>query len=261
MTSEYFINLKDALKLNILKELLTQQIEISLILDSRPPQDYTTKIHSDSSRVSVFGKFNLSEDTTGETLSIRPVTFENKLKIIFTPTKSLTNKTISIYRGASKQIETTFDITPELIALELIPINNIKYRLLLHYQDSQLSTTTEFDPELMSIETQIADIQQKQNDLFKQKKTALKKLKTIEAEYQKNFDAMQTELELLKSQMTADASILEYYKDKDIAPVETLIADIKNKIEEMENQIRLFITAKQQKMMDIEAEIKSNKPS
>ena len=81
----------------------------------------------------------------------------------------------------------------------------------------------------------------------------------IEAEYKKDYAAFEKELEDYKSRLDADTSIIEHYKDQDVLPIEVIFQEIRFKLDEAEEQIRFFIEAKQQKTMEIENEIKSNK--
>ena len=73
------------------------------------------------------------------------------------------------------------------------------------------------------------------------------------------YDALSVELEEIKGRMEADSDIIEYYKDRDIIPVETLLQEARLKLEEAETQIGMFIRAKQKKTMEIEGEVKANK--
>ena len=83
-------------------------------------------------------------------------------------------------------------------------------------------------------------------------------LEQIEHEYQKDYNAKSRELDEIKARMEADSSVIEYYKDKDVVPIEKIFEEINQKLQEAEEQISLFIKAKQQKTMEIEGEIKSN---
>ena len=117
----------------------------------------------------------------------------------------------------------------------------------------------EDDRDLFRIEQEISVIERQQGQLSRKKQSAIDHLDKIEAEYQKDYAAFEQELEDYKSRLDADASIIEHYKDQDVLPIEVIFQEIRFKLDEAEEQIRFFIEAKQQKTMEIENEIKSNK--
>ena len=83
MTSDTELFGRDSVKLNILKELKSGNISISLAQDGGEAQDYISRIRREGSRVQVFGKFNISEDPSGEVLTIRPITVSGALRVTF----------------------------------------------------------------------------------------------------------------------------------------------------------------------------------
>lgn len=125
--------------------------------------------------------------------------------------------------------------------------------------DHQGDTQQQEDDELRRLEKEIAAVEYKSGELAQKKKSALIHLEKIEAEYKKDYAALEVDIEEVKSRMKADASIIEHYKDQDITPIETLLQEIYAKLEEAETQIRVFIEAKQKMTMEIESEIKMNK--
>ena len=113
--------------------------------------------------------------------------------------------------------------------------------------------------DLQRIEHEITVVERHQEQLSRKKQSAIDHLERIEAEYKKDYASFEQDLEDYKSRMEADASIIEHYKDKDVLPIEIIFREVQLKLEEAEEQIRLFIEAKQRKTMEIESEIKSNK--
>ena len=98
--------------------------------------------------------------------------------------------------------------------------------------------------------------QQKLNERRASAKDMLQKLET---EYEKDYDEFQRELEEYKQQFGVDQSVIDYYKDNDIQPIEELMKEISEKITQAEQQISLVILGRQKKTMEIENEVKSNK--
>ena len=107
MTSEIELFGKDSVKLNILKELVSGDINISMSLNGGVYQDYLSQIHREGSRMQVLGKFNLSEDPNGDVLTIRPIMVSGLLKVTFgfSGQPFSGEKKVSVFRSATKTIE------------------------------------------------------------------------------------------------------------------------------------------------------------
>ena len=114
------IFVKDSIKLNILREVMAGKVKLGFTLNNSA-QNYASDIHSEQTRVKVFGSFNLSEDPAGEILTIRVFMIDLPLKISVTVPENLTGKNISIFRSSTKSIENTHELTSRTQAIELIP--------------------------------------------------------------------------------------------------------------------------------------------
>ena len=134
MTSEIELYGKDSVKLNILKELISGDINISLSLSGGVYQDYISQIHREGSRMQVLGKFNLSEDPMGDVLTIRPIMVSGMLKVTFGFSgNALGVKKLSVFRSSTKTVEREYDINEMLSSVEFIPQSNVKFLLRLTY--------------------------------------------------------------------------------------------------------------------------------
>ena len=221
--SEIFV--RDTIRLNILKELKEKTISLAVQMNDGNVEDYLDQIHNDNSRVKVYGNFNISESVDGDILTIRPISVGNSLKCVMTFSGDVSEKTVSLIRNADKKEENAYKIDKSLQKFELIPSDD-KYMIRFAYSE----------------------------EIKKKKKTD-----KIQEEYKKDYSSAKDEIESLKQQVEIDKSVLEYYRDKEVKPIEDIIREIVEKIDEAEKQIALFITAKQKKTMEIEGEIKSNK--
>ena len=335
MTSEIELFGKDSVKLNILKELIGGDINISLSLDGGVYQDYLSQIHQDGSRMQVLGKFNLSEDPMGEVLTIRPIMVSSMLKVTFgfSGLALSSEKKLSVFRSATKTIERKYDINDMLSSVEFIPQGNVKYLLRLTYGESEseepaasvpvpespapaqeassavvpaideslddfeMFSSSEATPvqpepnpktaprlrnvpkpesnavseqhsaaessenaaEVDSLQEEIKAAEEKKKKLAERRESAKDLLNKLEAEYEKDYEEFKKELEEYKQQFGVDQSVIEYYKDNDIQPIEDLIKEISEKIAQAEQQISLVILGRQKKTMEIENEVKSNK--
>lgn len=329
MTSEIELIGKDSVKLKILKDVFSGKINISLSLDGGNHQDFLSQIHREGSRMQVLGKFNLSEDPTGEILTVRPITVSDSLKIAFgfSGTALPNESKLSIFRSASKSIEREFDINDTLRYVEFIPQGS-KYLIRLTYDEPEsrvqplsgsndgmepvsdgitgnasvqenspvldFASLDDFDAPDVQTPTQhsnpqsapIADSQTPQpaaavggesrseenaiqgevqaaenqlKQLRERRESAKELLNKLEKEYQKDYEAFEKELEEIKNEFGVDQSVIDYYKDNDIVPIEELLKEAATKLAQAEKQISVVILSRQSKTMEIENEIKSNK--
>lgn len=141
MNSEIVIAIKDSVKLNILQEVLSNNISLSFQLNNGNAENYSSQIHNEKSRVKVYGKFNISEDPTGEFLTIRPVAPDCKMAIKASVPVGVNGKKISVVRSSTREIEKEFEITPDVISIEFIPSGKQGYTLRVVYGDSYINQT------------------------------------------------------------------------------------------------------------------------
>lgn len=305
MTSEIELFGKDSVKLNILKELVSGDINISMSLNGGVYQDYLSQIHREGSRMQVLGKFNLSEDPNGDVLTIRPIMVSGLLKVTFgfSGQPFSGEKKVSVFRSATKTIERKYDVNDMLTSVEFIPQGNVKYMLRLTYGDAESEALpdeperpavaapdlTELpddfdvltspvaeeppkpeppaspappapaDPEPATPEEDVTAAEERLEKLRERRKSAKELLTKLEAEYEKDYDEYQRELEEYRQQYNVDQSVIEFYRDNDIQPIEDIMKELSEKLTQAEQQIRLIILGRQKKTMEIETQVKSNK--
>lgn len=83
--------------------------------------------------------------------------------------------------------------------------------------------------------------------------------KCLRDEYDKDYSKFQADIDEIKGRYTVDQSILEFYKDKDLVPTEDLLRQTDDLVQRVEEQIRLFVTAQQNKSDEIEKALKVGK--
>lgn len=81
----------------------------------------------------------------------------------------------------------------------------------------------------------------------------------LHREYNKDYSEFQAEIDEIKERYAIDKSILEYYKDKDPVSIEELLRQTDEMINRVEEQIRLFVAAQQNKTDEIEKALKVGK--
>ena len=115
------------------------------------------------------------------------------------------------------------------------------------------------DPEPATPEEDVTAAEERLKKLRERRKSAKELLTKLEAEYEKDYDEYQRELEEYRQQYNVDQSVIEFYRDNDIQPIEDIMKELSEKLTQAEQQIRLIILGRQKKTMEIETQVKSNK--
>ena len=244
--TELFV--RDTIRINILKELMAGSATLAVQLNDGEIENYATQIHNDMGRVRVYGNFNMAESIDGEVLTIRPISVDRVMKAVPAMSGGISGKEIAIVRSSTKQVENTYPFDETFMELELVPSEN-KYILKLEYADSVQSEQPVIREETPAIQEEQPVIQEEKPVVSAVKDEEVQK---IEEELQKDYKQAEVQLEECKTQLEIDKRVLEYYKDKDVKPVEEIFKEIQQKLDEAEKQIALFIQAQQKKTMEIE---------
>lgn len=113
--------------------------------------------------------------------------------------------------------------------------------------------------EVEKLEKQIAELENRSRQLFDSKSSLISHLEISQREYDKDYSKFQADIDEIKGRYTVDQSILEFYKDKDLVPIEDLLRQTDELVQRVEEQIRLFVTAQQNKSDEIEKALKVGK--
>ena len=113
--------------------------------------------------------------------------------------------------------------------------------------------------EVEKLEKQIAELESRSRKLSDSKISLVSRLERLQREYDKDFSKYKADIDEIKGRYTVDQSILEFYKDKDFVPTEDLLRQTDDLVHRVEEQIRLFVTARQNKSDEIEKALKVGK--
>ena len=113
--------------------------------------------------------------------------------------------------------------------------------------------------EVEKLEKQIAELENRSRQLSDSKSSLISHLESLQREYDKDYSKFQADIDEIKGRYTVDQSILEFYKDKDLVPIEDLLRQTDDLVQRVEEQIRLFVTAQQNKSDEIEKALKVGK--
>ena len=271
MTEEFEIFRKDLIKMNLYKEVvLDNTASLEFILDNNTNgSDYLTAIHNEDVVMNRYGCFNISEEKNTGFITIRPALVRFALKIIIRCKQPFSEtKNLIICRNGKTEIEKTYDIT-NCNSIELVA-DGEKYILKINYESEQQNTTQEIVAASETSQTETENIQttenvhsensinqteeNKENNTTVENSTEIsqEKLDAIKAETEKDYESYSEKLEVLKEDYNFDKSLIEYYKDNDLVPIEQIFAELDAKIAEAEKQITLFIQARENKTKEIQ---------
>lgn len=113
--------------------------------------------------------------------------------------------------------------------------------------------------EVEKLEKQIAELESRSRQLSDSKSSLISHLEILQREYDKDYSKFQADIDEIKGRYTVDQSILEFYKDKGLVPIEDLLRQTDELVQRVEEQIRLFVTAQQNKSDEIEKALKVGK--
>lgn len=113
--------------------------------------------------------------------------------------------------------------------------------------------------EVEKLEKQIAELESRSRQLSDSKSSLILHLESLQCEYDKDYSKFQADIDEIKGRYTIDQSILEFYKDKDLVPIEDLLRQTDDFVQRCEEQIRLFVIAQQNKSDEIEKALKVGK--
>ena len=113
--------------------------------------------------------------------------------------------------------------------------------------------------EVEKLEKQIAELESRSRQLSDSKSSLISHLESLQCEYDKDYSKFQADIDEIKGRYAIDQSILEFYKDKDLVPIEDLLRQTDDLVQKCEEQIRLFVTAQQNKSDEIEKALKVGK--
>ena len=113
--------------------------------------------------------------------------------------------------------------------------------------------------EVEKLERQISELESRSRQLSDSKSSLISHLEILQREYDKDYSKFQADIDEIKGRYSVDQSILEFYKDKDLVTIEDLLKQTDEIIQKVEEQIRLFVTAQQNKSDEIEEALKVGK--
>ena len=93
---------------------------LSVRLDGGRAEDYASSLHREGSRVKVYGKFNLSENPTGDVLTVRPVAAGSRLQIDIKHRRKCSGRILRLVRAANKTVEKEWSLD-DIEQLSLLP--------------------------------------------------------------------------------------------------------------------------------------------
>lgn len=245
---------KNLLKLNILKEITSGDAKLALFLESEGVEKDFMSIRAAGADSYRFNNFSITENTAENTLVFMPVVIGCPAYIKIECGQSFE---IAVLRNQGEQPAQTFTMKPGTVKLDLYLNGYTSYimRVTQVSVDNAALTREKDKVEIGQLNTKISEVETKLSGLAAEKDKLIKKLDALQAEYDKDYRSFEKDVAEIRSKYTVDEEILKLYEDKDVTPIEQLIARSRRDLEEMEEQIRVFVGAHERQVADIESSI------
>lgn len=287
--TEFDVMPKDYIKLGFYNEVINQNsVEFSVFLESEGTEKNFLDVR-ENKNVYRFNNFNVSEDATQNTITFRPIVIGcySYFKI-----KGTLPLTVEIIKNGTTMVAKQFVLAPGENTIEFDPQGNQKYIMKIEEnpnagipdppvtsspplmfstpaisstpedavrRDQLLQSNARLESDIRSLQEEINALQAKNEQLVNNKKNLISHLETLQAEYDKDYASYESDIEEIKSKFAIDEEILKMYADKEVTPIEDLIARSENDIREIEEQTRIFIEAQQRRTAGIEKELRIGK--
>lgn len=270
MSNEYEFFSKDYIKLYFLDETVNRKTAVfKLFLESDGVEKDFLDVRTAGKNVYRFNNFNVSEDAANNCITFRPnvvgcyVYFE-----IFSeyPVKA------EIIKNGTNTAAESFELGANRSKIEFHPNGIKKYDLKVLYEKrgtAQSDVSSKGENELTAgfhktigsdeTETEKTELDASYRETADQRKKLISHLDRLQEEYDKNYSDFKEEAEEISSKYHIDAKILKLYADKEVAPIEDLIKKAEEAVNQMEEQIRVFVRAQEKKTAEIESELKIGK--
>ena len=122
-----------------------------------------------------------------------------------------------------------------------------------------IDSNSRLESDISDLKIKIQELENKNLGLTENKKNLIKHMDKLQAEYDKDYQSYEADIEEIKSKYTIDDEILRMYADKDVSSIEELLKNAEADILQIEEQVRIFVEVQQRKTADIEAELKIGK--
>lgn len=285
--TEFDVMPKDYIKLGFYNEVINQNsVEFSVFLESEGTEKNFLDVR-ENKNVYRFNNFNVSEDAAQNTITFRPIVIGcySYFKI-----KGTLPLTVEIIKNGTTMVAKQFVLAPGENTIEFDPQGNQKYIMKIEEnpvtsspplmfstpvtfstpaisntpedavrRDQLLQSNARLESDICSLQEEINALQAKNEQLVNNKKNLISHLETLQAEYDKDYASYESDIEEIKSKFAIDEEILKMYADKEVTPIEDLIARSENDIREIEEQTRIFIEAQQRRTAGIEKELRIGK--
>ncbi len=113
--------------------------------------------------------------------------------------------------------------------------------------------------EINKINEEILQLEERKRQLTENKNNLQTHMDRLQEEYEKDYAQFESDAEDIRARYTVDEEIIRMYAGKDVKPIEELLMQAENLIENIEQQIKNFVMVQQKKTSDIEEELKIGK--
>lgn len=277
---EYEIFKKDYIRLNFLDKVInTKSVAFDLFLESDGKEKNFLEVRDSDKNVYRFNNFNVTEDVADNCITFRPTVIGC---YVYFKLDSNDDLKMDIVQNGTNLVAQSFDLPAGVTKIIFDPQGSKNYIMkidhiedrpgkqtapndtheIIHDEEPEdrreqlLQSNQRMEADIAKLNSEIADLENRNQQLADQKKSRIQQLEKIKAEYDKNCSDYAREIEEIKARYGIDKEILELYENKNTAPAEDLFRQAEAVIQQIEERIRIFVGSQARKTAEIEGELK-----
>ncbi len=262
MLKEYEILKKDSIKFYFLREALESAVtSFRLFLESDAQEKDFSSIRSTGKNGYRFNNFTVTEDAANNCITFRPNVIG--CYVCFTISTEEHPVRVELLKNGSETPSESFELPCGVSKLDFYPREYKKYALKISCRESETGKLAKSNEKLKA---EIGGLEEKKKELLnenlelKEKKRKLEAgLESLKRECDKDYLKQREEAEELRARYGIDEEILKLYADKNVTPVEELRERVEADLKQLEEQIAVFVTAREKKQAEIESEMRGGK--
>ncbi|MBQ3665322.1 MAG: hypothetical protein II919_04365 [Lachnospiraceae bacterium] len=113
--------------------------------------------------------------------------------------------------------------------------------------------------EINKINEDIIQIEEKKKQLTENRNHLQIHMENLKNEYEKDYSKFESDAEDIRARYLVDEELIRMYAGKEVKPIEELLVQAENLLENIEQQIKNFVTVQEKKTTEIEDELKIGK--
>lgn len=212
--------------------------------------------------------------TVEQTITLMPgktkIVFEpdgiKKYRLIIEQTNPTSQATITLPENEVHQAGGAYvqNVQTQYMPMQNTTTQNVPMRQdLLHNLENErrnlILGNDRISEEINKINEDIIQIEEKKKQLTENRNHLQIHMENLKNEYEKDYSKFESDAEDIRARYLVDEELIRMYAGKEVKPIEELFVQAENLLENIEQQIKNFVTVQEKKMAEIEDELKIGK--